>query len=290
MGTLKTIAITGFIGATFNGGRGGFCTNDGNKIQGKLTYKYTWDALDGWDCGSWEGQIWMAFAFGSYFQFQATIPFSHMESWAGLGGTDDNPWTFKLYFALANGFVNSDKMDQAQVLAQTIGNSVLSIFSTMYNKFKQIQNVSIKNIKDKLADGIRTIMSAQTYEPIKRACAKSTVLEKTKTDETGSMWASFGAAAGAQAVKAAVQQYIKNLSPASYGKLTEAGASLTISKAGINVVLELADTTWLKLDLTSVVLYAITGNSYELKLGVKSFAEVDQMAKAAGYVGAAAGN
>ena len=55
-------------------------------------------------------------------------------------------------------------------------------------------------------------------------------------------------------------------------------------------MLELADTTWIKLDLTSVVLYAITGNSYELKLGVKSFAEVDKMAKAAGYVGQPAGN
>lgn len=94
--TFEKVEIEGGIGATFGGGRVGFCTNDANIFQIRVSYKWEYTPANGWVKPGKSPSVWMAFAFSSIFQIQVTIPFS--------GITDDDPLKLRFHFTMADGF------------------------------------------------------------------------------------------------------------------------------------------------------------------------------------------
>lgn len=269
---MTSISITGFVGATFGSGRMGFCTNDSNSVQFKFSKVYTWAPGDGWDCGDWDGQLWFAFAYNSFFQVQVAIPMQTMKFWtagkANFAGSEDNPWFFRLHFSLPNGFVASDGAISPSVTAvQGVGTAVLSLLNGFYQKWKAVKNAEKAEVMSKFKDAVWSIMDKKKYAEVKGSCVKAGAI-KAADKEDGSIWAGIAKATGAAAVKQGLTAILAAIG-LKFGSLTEVGIQGNFhsvkGKTQFAPQIDLGTSFFTKVDLSVFIFYLIQGEYFELK-------------------------
>lgn len=274
---LGEITLSGFVGATWGSGRMGFCTNDSNSVQFKYTKSFTWQAGDGWDCGDWDGQLWFAFAFNSWFQIQLGIPLNTFKVWKGgagikAGGSADNSWFLRYHFSIANGFIKGDKTPTlSTTLVQGVGMAVLSMINTFYQKWNAVKNAEKGELIAKFKDAVWSLMDKKNYKGVKDAAVAAKCVKATDKSD-GSTWVDIAKATGKVAVQAATTAILASLGM-TFGSLTEIGLQANFwkdAKTGkimYGPSVDLGTAFFTKVEIgDSFVFYVIQGDSYNLQL------------------------
>jgi hypothetical protein len=270
---MSKITITGFIGATFSGGRGGYCTNDGNKFQVKFTKTYDWAPADGFKAGNWDGQLWFAAGSGSWFQFQLTIPMQTVRFWTDnkrSGGNADNPWVLRFYMAFASSFTTKDKAPvPTGPILQSIATPLMDMVSQFYTQWKMVKNAKEDELMSTFSKAVLAIMDKKNVSPVLTALQKGGLI-KTPDLDAGDKFKNALKTVGAAATKVAAQALMAVLGLET-NTLLEVGISANIHKEGTDwkfaPSVDVASTilSSIKMNGGKYVFYLIQGTTHEVK-------------------------